>query len=47
MEKFEITVDIENQKTTIKDLNTGKEIAISLDFKLIDCIKLIMKQNLK
>jgi predicted acyltransferase (DUF342 family) len=43
MEKFEITVDLENQVTKIKDLDTGKEVIVSLSFTLIDCIKLVNK----
>jgi hypothetical protein len=43
MEKFEITVDYDNQVTIIKDLDTGKEVKVSLSFTLIDCIKLVMK----
>ncbi len=43
MEKFEITVDLENQVTKIKDLDTGKEVKISLSFTIIDCIKLVSR----
>ena len=47
MNKFEIIVDLEESKTIIKDLDTGIEIRVSLNFTLGDCIALVMKEGLK
>jgi hypothetical protein len=44
MEKFQITVDYENQVTIIKHIESGAEKKVSLSFTLIDCIKLVMKK---
>jgi len=44
MEKFEITVDYENQVTIIKHVESGTETKVSLSFTLIDCIKLVMSK---
>lgn len=44
MEKFEVTVDYENQVTIIKHVESGAETKVSLSFTLIDCIKLVMRK---
>jgi hypothetical protein len=42
-EIFEIVVDLDNNTTTIKCKDTGKEVKVSLDSKLIDCISLAVE----
>jgi len=46
MEKFEITVDWENQITILKHIESGVEIKVSLSFTLISSIELLMKKVL-
>lgn len=44
MEKYEVSVDYENQVTIIKHIESGTETKVSLSFTLIDCIMLVMKK---
>lgn len=44
MNKYEIIVDDNNNKTIIKDTKTGIEQIVSLGFTLIDCIILLEKK---